>query len=606
MPLDAAPLSPWLEVLGRLHPLLLHFPIALLLTAALLELLGGGRRSPAFVRATLLCLAVGSLGALLAAASGWYLAEFRSVSSRQASTLLWHRWGGVGVAGVAVLALLTGLLARNQVSGLLLALFRGLLLVVGITTGLVAHLGGQLTWGEEWLTEPLLKAVGQGPKATTLPAPTPVGEGTGPARLSVDAATEEPGSLIAAVGQTSSATLSPDSSGVLAFEPVTSRSLEAIPEPSEAAQAAVARELAAPQVAAQVQNKPSLLNPADAPATTGGALAAAIDFEQQVLPLLSARCVECHGPNKVKGDLRLDSLEHILGGDPEFLVVTAGDPAASVLIERVRLPEGDPDRMPPKGAGLSGAEIELLERWIQGLSSVAALGSTAAAEVPKSAQAAPLPSAAVSDPAAAGSASPVTAKPNAAAGELPAQVPVEPLPDADPAAVERWLARGARLLPLAEGDGALELSLARLPGELDPAWLADLASLAEQLVWLDLSGAPIADQDLRHLASLSHLEHLRLDRTSVTNAGLPALAALPGLKRLNLCSTQIDDQGLELLAQGFVALERLYLWDSLVTATGLEALAKARPGLRLGPIDTPVEPQPKPAESGASEASDGG
>lgn len=597
MPLDAAPLSPWLEVLGRLHPLLLHFPIALLLTAALLELLGGSRRSPAFVRATLLCLAVGSLGALLAAASGWYLAEFRSVSTRQASTLLWHRWGGVGVAGVSVLALLTGLLARNQVTGLLLVLFRGLLLALGITTGLVAHLGGQLTWGEEWLTEPLLKAVGQGPKAPTIPVPAPVGDGAAAAQLSANQAPSESRSLTASAGQPANPLPGADSSSLPELAQVTGLSLDASSESSEA-QAAAARELPAAQVADLAPSKPNATNAADAPAPTVVALAAAIDFEQQILPLFSARCVECHGPNKVKGDLRLDSLEHILGGDPEFLVVTAGDPAASVLIERVSLPEGDPDRMPPKGAGLSSEEILLLERWIQGLSGVAALGSTAAPEVPNATL---VPATAAADQAAPAASTPVSGNQSAAVAELPPQVPVEPLPSADPAAVERWLARGARLLPLAEGDGALELSLARLPGELDPAWLADLASLAEQLVWLDLSGVPIEDQHLVHLAALSRLEHLRLDRTRVTNAGLPALAALPGLKRLNLCSTQVDDQGLELLTNGFVALERLYLWDSLVTAAGLEALAKARPGLRLGPIDKPVDEAPQPADSGVSE-----
>src|SRR5687767_4489176 len=41
-------LPPWIKVAGRLHPMVLHFPIAMLLLIALLEILhiGGGRRNP--------------------------------------------------------------------------------------------------------------------------------------------------------------------------------------------------------------------------------------------------------------------------------------------------------------------------------------------------------------------------------------------------------------------------------------------------------------------------------------------------------------------------------------------------------------------------------
>ena len=30
-------------------------------------------------------------------------------------------------------------------------------------------------------------------------------------------------------------------------------------------------------------------------------------FEKEVRPLLVKRCIDCHGPDKQKGDLRLDS-----------------------------------------------------------------------------------------------------------------------------------------------------------------------------------------------------------------------------------------------------------------------------------------------------------
>ena len=556
MPAEAA-LSPWFEVLGRLHPLVLHFPIALLLTAALLELLGGARRSPVFVRANLLCLGFGALGAALAAASGWYLAEFRSVSPSQESALLWHRWGGLWVAGGSLLALLTGLLARNQTGGALLVAYRGLLLAVGVSTGLVAHLGGQLTWGEEWLSEPLGRAV----RGAEVPPPAP------------------------AAPSPESATPQNDADGGL-----TELFLGA-PSAAAAEQASISapRALASPAPAAQ-------------PASAG-----ALDFAAEVLPLLSARCIECHGPNKVKGDLRLDGLERILHAEPEYWVVIPGRPAESLLLERVRLPDGDPDRMPPKGERLTAAEVELLERWIAGLPSDAArpLGAgsaPASGAAPASGSdrdAVRLLGASASElqPAdVAGNAVLVSGSaPSSPGAELSASS--APLPPADATALELWRQRGARALELAEGDGALELCLSRSGQAFERAWLADLPRLAPQLVWLDLSGLPIEDGDLVHLAGLVQLEQLRLDGSRVSSAGLEQLAALPRLRRLNLCSTQVDDSGLERFQSGFAALESLYLWNSSVGHEAAAALASSRPGLRLGPV---ADPAPSPALEAAA------
>jgi hypothetical protein len=49
----------------------------------------------------------------------------------------------------------------------------------------------------------------------------------------------------------------------------------------------------------------------------GGGTAAAdagSDFQDRVLPLLQARCISCHGAEKQKGKLRLDSRASILKG----------------------------------------------------------------------------------------------------------------------------------------------------------------------------------------------------------------------------------------------------------------------------------------------------
>jgi hypothetical protein len=84
-----------------------------------------------------------------------------------------------------------------------------------------------------------------------------------------------------------------------------------------------------------------------------------IDFVRDLQPLLTAFCIECHGEEKQKGGLRLDSREAILHAG----ALVPGRSADSLLVQRVA-GLGDGGRMPPKGPGLSRRQIALLRAWI--------------------------------------------------------------------------------------------------------------------------------------------------------------------------------------------------------------------------------------------------
>jgi hypothetical protein len=84
-----------------------------------------------------------------------------------------------------------------------------------------------------------------------------------------------------------------------------------------------------------------------------------IDFAHDVLPLLTARCAECHTDGTYEGSFSLDTREILL----ESGVAPPGEAEGSALIERVT--SDDPDfRMPPDGPALTAEEVELLRRWI--------------------------------------------------------------------------------------------------------------------------------------------------------------------------------------------------------------------------------------------------
>ncbi|MFM8273637.1 MAG: c-type cytochrome domain-containing protein [Gemmata sp.] len=85
-------------------------------------------------------------------------------------------------------------------------------------------------------------------------------------------------------------------------------------------------------------------------------------FEKRVRPLLVEKCVSCHGPDKQKGGLRLDTKEGWRRGGDSGPAVAPGDPDKSPLIQAVR--RTGELKMPPKDK-LTDAEVAALVRWVK-------------------------------------------------------------------------------------------------------------------------------------------------------------------------------------------------------------------------------------------------
>jgi cytochrome c553 len=98
-------------------------------------------------------------------------------------------------------------------------------------------------------------------------------------------------------------------------------------------------------------------------AVAGTTLAADIDFERQVRPLLVERCGDCHGPDTQESGLRLDVKHRAVKGGDFGAVILPGKAADSELIHRITSTD-EKTMMPPDGERLSAAEVALLEDWI--------------------------------------------------------------------------------------------------------------------------------------------------------------------------------------------------------------------------------------------------
>ena len=107
---------------------------------------------------------------------------------------------------------------------------------------------------------------------------------------------------------------------------------------------------------------------ADAPNPEGLKL-----FEAKIRPILAEHCIGCHGPEKQKGKLRMDTRENLLKGgigddDKPVKVVEPGNPDKSLIIEAVNYKNEDIQMPPPKkkeSRKLSDEQIKDLTQWVK-------------------------------------------------------------------------------------------------------------------------------------------------------------------------------------------------------------------------------------------------
>jgi mono/diheme cytochrome c family protein len=90
-----------------------------------------------------------------------------------------------------------------------------------------------------------------------------------------------------------------------------------------------------------------------------------VTFAKEILPLFEKSCVKCHGPEKQKGKLRLDTLEAVLKGGDDGEILKKGKSAESAIVHSVARVDED-EAMPPEGKGdpLTKEQVGLIRAWI--------------------------------------------------------------------------------------------------------------------------------------------------------------------------------------------------------------------------------------------------
>jgi WD40 repeat protein len=90
-----------------------------------------------------------------------------------------------------------------------------------------------------------------------------------------------------------------------------------------------------------------------------------VSFRRDIAPILLNNCHKCHGPEKAKGNYRLDSFARLTTpGESKSAPITPKLPDKSHLFQLLTTPDED-DRMPSKADPLPAPQIALVKRWIE-------------------------------------------------------------------------------------------------------------------------------------------------------------------------------------------------------------------------------------------------
>jgi uncharacterized membrane protein len=135
-------LIPWL---GNFHPPAVHYPIALLIAAAVAEFLRMITGKPAFDPISRYCIWFGALSAVGAGMLGWFLAGLRVTDSSW--VMMAHRWLGTSTVAWAGLVLALSEASRRRDRRRTRMWFRLSLFIVAALVSVVGFTGGAVVFG---------------------------------------------------------------------------------------------------------------------------------------------------------------------------------------------------------------------------------------------------------------------------------------------------------------------------------------------------------------------------------------------------------------------------------------------------------------------------
>ena len=242
-------------------------------------------------------------------------------------------------------------------------------------------------------------------------------------------------------------------------------------------------------------------------------------YEKAIAPILTQKCVSCHGPDKVKGKLQLQSPELIIKGGKDGNILTSFHNEEALLLQRIHLPNADEKHMPPDGKlQLTLEELTLLTKWVKAggnfTKKISELAKTDSLYILAMAYKAP----------AKGSSD----KKNTA-------------PD-----LKEFNSNYLTVNYLFNGSEDIEVNF--FQGTFYKIeQLKNLEKIKDKIVSLNMQGMPISKEDLAIIVQFTRLQKLNLNYTNLKIGDLEALKNISSLVNLSICGMEVNQNSLKTL-----------------------------------------------------------
>ena len=136
---------------GRAHVMVVHFPVALLMVLALIEVLRWRRKEGSMDQSVAIIAVIAAVSSILAIVQGWILAGPNEGNSEYANLIELHRWLGMSTGVFACASALVALRRQLGDSAGLTKLYRALVIPGAILVSLTGHYGGAAVHGADYL-----------------------------------------------------------------------------------------------------------------------------------------------------------------------------------------------------------------------------------------------------------------------------------------------------------------------------------------------------------------------------------------------------------------------------------------------------------------------
>ena len=137
--------------IGKLHVVLVHFPIALALCAVLADLLWLITRKESFKTAGLYCLVLAAISAIPTVVTGLIKASTKDFAGAYAAIVETHEHLAIACLVIAIAAASIRLRSRGQMKKWWLAIYCVLIIALAVGIAITGHYGGMLVHGKDFL-----------------------------------------------------------------------------------------------------------------------------------------------------------------------------------------------------------------------------------------------------------------------------------------------------------------------------------------------------------------------------------------------------------------------------------------------------------------------